>query len=213
MIFPDVPVSGSYRLIYLVYNTFYNLLSQDDQVRCFENVARHLTDDGEFLVEAAVLGFAYHLDDQYVDAEVVERNKVTLDVGRYDPVTQLLDECHVTLTPAGIRIVPIVTRFVWPSELDLMARLAGLRLHARWGGWQHEPFDAHSARHVSAETVRRVALAWLAEHSRVSSGIVAVLTGMAQPNVSTTLGALAANVEGLARGEGRGRAAHFVAKD
>ncbi|MGI8577469.1 MAG: class I SAM-dependent DNA methyltransferase [Nocardioidaceae bacterium] len=146
----DVPVSGSYRLIYLVYNTLYNLLTQDDQVRCFENVARHLSDDGVFLVEAAVPGSVYRLrDDQYVDAEAVEVDKVTLDVGRYDRVTQLHDECHVTLTRDGIRLSPIVTRFVWPSEMDLMARIAGLHLQARWGGWQREPFDARSVRHVS----------------------------------------------------------------
>lgn len=145
----DVPVSGKYRLIYLVFNTLYNLLTQDEQVRCFQNVARHLTDDGRFLVESAVPGALYRLDDSYVDAEAVELGKVTLDVGRYDRVSQLLDECHVTLTPSGIRIDPIVTRFVWPSEMDLMARIAGLRLHSRWAGWQREPFDARSLRHVS----------------------------------------------------------------
>lgn len=146
----DVPVSGSYRLIYIVFNTLFNLLTQDDQVRCFENVARHLTDDGRFLVEAAVPTSMHRLrNDQYVDAEAVELDRVTLDVARYDPVTQLLDECHVTLTPEGVRFMPIVTRFVWPSEMDLMARLAGLRLHGRWAGWQREPFDARSVRHVS----------------------------------------------------------------
>lgn len=146
----EVAVSDSYRLIFLVFNTLYNLLTQDEQVRCFENVARHLTDDGVFLVEAAVPDFLYRLrDHQYVDAEAVELGKVTLDVGRYDPVTQLLDESHVTLSSKGIRLAPIVTRFIWPSEMDLMARIAGLRLHARWAGWNGEPFDARSARHVS----------------------------------------------------------------
>jgi SAM-dependent methyltransferase len=146
----DVPVSGSYQLVYLIYNTLYNLLTQDDQVRCFENVARHLTGDGLFLVEAAVPNYLYRLrDDQYVDAEALEPRTVTLDVGRYDPVSQLLDECHVTMGRDGIRVAPIVTRFVWPSEMDLMARVAGLRLHARWGGWERETFDARSVRHVS----------------------------------------------------------------
>ncbi|MDQ4038549.1 MAG: class I SAM-dependent methyltransferase [Actinomycetota bacterium] len=146
----EVPVSGNYRLIYLVYNTLFNLLTQDDQVRCFVNVASHLTDDGVFLVEAATPDSMYALrDDQYVDAETVGTDSVTLDVGRYDRATQLLDECHVTLTRQGIRLEPIVTRFVWPSEMDLMARIAGLRLHARWSGWQHEPFDSRSVRHVS----------------------------------------------------------------
>lgn len=146
----DVPVSGTYRLIYLVCNTLPNLLTQDEQVRCFENVARHLSEDGVFVVEAQVPDSMYRLrDDQYVDAETVSLRGVTLDVGRYDRVTQLLDECHVTMTAAGIRISPIVTRFVWPSEMDLMARIAGLRLHERWGGWQRQPFEARSTSHVS----------------------------------------------------------------
>jgi SAM-dependent methyltransferase len=146
----DVDVSGSYRLIYVVYNTLHNLLTQDDQVRCVENVARHLTEDGVFLVEALVPTALYRLrHGQYVDAEAIDVDTVTLDVGRFDPVTQLLDESHVTLSGAGVRITPIVTRQIWPSELDLMARIAGLRLHHRWSGWNSEPFDEHSLRHVS----------------------------------------------------------------
>jgi hypothetical protein len=146
----EVAVSGRYSLIYLVYNTLFNLLTQDDQVRCFVNVARHLTDGGAFLVEAATPAWLYRLrDGQYVDAEAVEVDRVGLDVGRYDEVTQLLDESHVTFTADGIRLSPIVTRFVWPSEMDLMARLAGLRLDARWSGWLEEPFTADSRRHVS----------------------------------------------------------------
>ena len=145
----EVGLGRRYGLVYLVFNTFYNLLTQDDQVRGFENAARHLEEDGVFLVEAAMPGPSYRHERQYVDAEAVEVDKVVLDVGRYDPVTQLLDECHVSLAPDGIRLSPIVTRFAWPSEMDLMARLAGLRLHARWGGWQREPFTAQSRRHVS----------------------------------------------------------------
>jgi len=146
----DVAVVGNYRLIYLVYNTLFNLLTQDDQVRCFENVASHLTDDGVFLVEAATPGSNHDLrDHQYVDAEAVGTDEVTLDVGRYDRVGQILEECHVTLSPTGIRLGPIVTRYVWPSEMDLMARIAALRLHSRWAGWNHEPFDSRSVRHVS----------------------------------------------------------------
>jgi len=145
----DVQVSGSYRLIFVVFNTLYNLLTQADQVRCFENVARHLTDDGVFLVEAALPDSLYRLrDNQYVDAEAIDVDQVSLDVGRYDPVTQLLDESHVRLSSRGIRVSPIVTRYIWPSEMDLMARIAGLRLQARWSGWNGELFDARSTRHV-----------------------------------------------------------------
>jgi len=148
--FAEVPVPGSYPLIYLVFNTLFNLLTQDDQVRCFENVAAHLTDDGSFVVEAFVPDFLYRLrDNQYVDAEAVGVSEVWLDVGRHDPVAQRLDETHVALTGNGVRLYPIVCRYAWPSELDLMARIAGLRLKERWGGWSNEPFTASSSLHVS----------------------------------------------------------------
>jgi SAM-dependent methyltransferase len=148
--FADVPVTDEYPLIYLVFNTLFNLLTQDDQVRCFENAASHLTDDGSFVVEAFVPTFLYRLrNDQYVDAEDIQRSKVWLDVGRHDAATQRLDETHVMLSAEGVRLYPIVTRYAWPSELDLMARLAGLRLKERWGGWCEEPFTSDSSLHVS----------------------------------------------------------------
>lgn len=148
--FADVPVEGTYGLVYLVYNTLFNLLTQDDQVRCFVNVAAHLAGGGVFVVEAFTPSWLHRLrDDQYVDAEAVGAGEVTFDVGRHDPVAQLLDESHVTLTARGIRLAPIVCRYAWPSELDLMARIAGLRLRERWGGWSGEPFEAGSRRHVS----------------------------------------------------------------
>ncbi len=148
--FAAVPVSGAYRLIYVVFNTLFNLLTQDDQVRCFENVAAHLSAEGAFVVEAFVPAFLHRLrDDQYVDAEAVGVDQVRLDVGRHDPVLQRLDESHVTLSRDGMRLNPIVTRYAWPSELDLMARIAGLRLKQRWGGWNREPYTAASSLHVS----------------------------------------------------------------
>jgi SAM-dependent methyltransferase len=141
--FADVPVPGTYRLIYVVYNTLHNLLTQDDQVRCFEKVAAHLTDDGSFVVEAGVPNFLYRLrGDQYVDAETVRVDEVWLDIGRHDPVSQRHDETHVRLTKEGVQLFPIVQRYAWPSELDLMARIAGLRLKERWDGWDREPFTS-----------------------------------------------------------------------
>jgi hypothetical protein len=88
-------------------------------------------------------------DDQYVDAEFVGIDEVRLDVTRHDPVTQRQIESHVHLSPEGVPLYPIVTRYAWPSELDLMARIADLRLKDRWGGWNGEPFISTSARHVS----------------------------------------------------------------
>ncbi len=149
--FADVPVEGSYRLIYLVFNTLFNLLTQDDQVRCFQNVATHLTEDGVFVIEAFTPHYLVRLrDDQYVDAESIGVKEVWLDVGRHDPVKQLLIESHVGFSAAGgVRVNPIVCRYAWPSELDLMARIAGLRLRERWGGWEREPFTGASRSHVS----------------------------------------------------------------
>lgn len=148
--FADVPVQGSYRLIYVVFNTLFNLLTQDDQVRCFEHVAAHLTDDGSFVVEAATPNDLLRLrNNQYVDAEALAVDEVRLDVGRFDAVTQRLEESHVVLSSEGVRVHPIVTRYAWPSELDLMARIAGLRLKERWGGWNREPFTSASNNHVS----------------------------------------------------------------
>jgi len=141
--FADVPVEGTYRLIYVVFNTLFNLLTQDDQVRCFENVAAHLTDDGSFVVEAGVPNDFYCLrNNQHVDAESIGVDQVRLDVARHDPVTQRLEENHVSLSRDGIRLNPIVMRYAWPSELDLMARMAGLRLKERWDGWDRQPFTS-----------------------------------------------------------------------
>lgn len=139
--FADVPVEGSFRLIYVVFNTLSNLPTQEDQVRCFENVAAHLAGDGSFVVEAFHPGYLHRLrDHQYVDAEAVEVDRVRLDVARHDPTQQLLVKNHVSISGTGVRLDPIVLRYTWPAELDLMARIAGLRLKERWDGWNREPF-------------------------------------------------------------------------
>lgn len=139
-----------YPLVYLVYNTIFNLLTADDQIRCFENAARHLSADGRFVVETA-LPHAWIEPGRpdYVHAEYVGTTEVGLDVARYDPVTQLLEENHIRFTPAGILMNPIVTRLITPGEMDLMARIAGLRLVERFANWQRTPFDIHSTAHVS----------------------------------------------------------------
>jgi SAM-dependent methyltransferase len=148
--FADVPVQGTYQLIFVVFNTLFNLLTQDAQVRCFENVAAHLTTDGSFVVEAFVPASFYRLrDNQYVDMEAIAVDHIRLDVARHDSVRQLLEESHVSLSSGGVRVNPIVTRYAWPSELDLMARVAGMRLKDRWAGWNREPFTSASTNHVS----------------------------------------------------------------
>jgi SAM-dependent methyltransferase len=147
----SIATTGSqYGLVYLVFNTIFNLLTADDQIRCFENAARHLAADGRFVVEAAVphAWIAAGKSD-YVHAEHVGTNTVVLDVARYDPVTQLLAENHVRLTERGITMVPIVCRLITPGEMDLMARIAGMRLIERFATWQRTVFDAHSHAHIS----------------------------------------------------------------
>ena len=144
-----VTTGRTYGLVYLVYNTIGNLLTQDDQVRCFENAARHLTDDGVFVLECRVPSAPSRPGHHFVDAERVAADHVVLDVCRYDPVTQVLDENHVRIGADGVALSPISLRLAHPPEFDLMARIAGLRLRERWGGWNGEPYDATSWRHVS----------------------------------------------------------------
>ncbi len=144
----DAPGSG-YGLVLLVYNTIYNLLTQDDQVACFANAARHLSDDGLFVIEAGLPDVWLKGRRSFVDVEYVAAGSVSLDVNRYDPVTQLLEENHVSLSADGIRLGPIACRLAPPAELDLMARLARLRLLERHGDWRRTPFTADSLLHVS----------------------------------------------------------------
>jgi len=144
-----VTTGRAYGLVYLVYNTIGNLLTQDDQVRCFQNAARHLDADGVFVLECRVPTAPARPGRQYVDAGHVTVDEVMLNVGRYNPVTQVLDESHVYIGADGIVLRPVSLRLACPPEFDLMARIAGLRLRERWGGWNGEPYTAASERHVS----------------------------------------------------------------
>ncbi len=120
-----VAVPDRYRLIFVAWNSLFNLLTQEDQLRCFENVAAHLTDDGCFVVE------------------------VRIGVLRHDPSTQTLEQSHISLSSDGVSLNPVVQRYAWPSELDLMGRIAGLRLRERWADWEERPFNSSSEAHVS----------------------------------------------------------------
>ncbi|MGB8860276.1 MAG: class I SAM-dependent methyltransferase [Ilumatobacteraceae bacterium] len=150
-----VALGRRYGLVYLVYNTIFNLLTADDQIRCFENAARHLDDGGCFVVETAVPS-AWITPDrpEYVQAERVGLHEVLLDIARYDPVSQLLEESHVRLATTGISMTPIVCRLITPGEMDLMARIAGLRLVDRFANWGREAFGADSRAHVSVYRAR-----------------------------------------------------------
>jgi SAM-dependent methyltransferase len=144
-----VGTGRSYGLVYLVFNTIGNLLTQDDQVRCFENAARHLAGDGVFVLECRVPTAPAQPGHQFIEVEQLELDHVELGVSRYDPLTQILDVNHVHLGADRLAFNPIRLRLAYPPEFDLMARIAGLRLRDRWGGWNGEPFTAASWRHVS----------------------------------------------------------------
>ncbi len=148
--FADVAVDGSYRLIFIVWNSFFNLLAQEDQLRCFANVAAHLTDDGLFLVEGYDPGEFHRDRHEQFKVEDVRGEQVRIGVLKHDPTRQIIEQNHVTLSVSdGVTMNPVAQRYVWPSELDLMARLAGLELKHRWSGWQREPVTADSTRYVS----------------------------------------------------------------
>lgn len=147
--FADVAVAGTFSLVFVISNTFYMLTSQEEQIRCFKNVAAHLDESGAFVVHAFVPDTAKFADGEHVRASLPDLDSVRLDVSIHDAVNQVLDFRHLRLTEEGIRMYPGRLRYVWPSELDLMAQLAGLKLRARWADWQRSPFTAQSRAHVS----------------------------------------------------------------
>lgn len=148
--FTDVAVKGHFQLIYVVWNTFFNIASQEKQVCCFKNVATHLAQGGCFVIEAFVPSFLYKLsDNQYVRAEGIEIDSVKLDVLQHDPAIQTLKENHVSLTKSGVSFSPVIQRYAWPCELDLMANMAGLTLRDRFGDWKREPYSGNSDSHIS----------------------------------------------------------------
>jgi SAM-dependent methyltransferase len=147
--FADVNVDGRFSLIFIAFNTLFGLLTQEDQLRCFANAAAHLADGGVFVVEAFVPDLGRFDRGQRVNVNFVEPDRVMIDASRHYPAEQRVDSSHVVITESGQRLYPVSIRYSFPAELDLMARLAGLELSDRWGGWRRQPFDAGSPRHVS----------------------------------------------------------------
>ena len=145
--FATTRVEGTFSLAYVVFNTIMNLTTQDAQVSCFENVAAHLEPGGGFVVEVGVPGLQRLAPGQRIQDFEVDETSWGLD--EYDVVTQRLKSHYLTFEAGGVRHSATPFRYVWPSELDLMARIAGMSLSERWGGWNGEPFTAESGKHVS----------------------------------------------------------------
>jgi hypothetical protein len=138
-------VEGSFPLVYVVFNTFYSLLTQDAQVRCFQAVADHLAPGGAFVIEAFVPDPTLHPGGQSMRARHLGLDQVRFDMALHDPVAQRVDFQNVLLAEDGIRFYPGTIRYAWPAELDLMARLTGMALRERWGGWRREPYTGSTA--------------------------------------------------------------------
>jgi Methyltransferase domain len=147
--FADVSVDGRFALVYVVFNTFFALPSQEAQVRCFRNVAAHLTDSGCFVIEAFVPDVTRFTRGQSNLATRVTADRVELDMSEHHPATQRVLSQKVILRDGSIRLYPVQIRYAWPAELDLMAQLAGLRLRERWSSWRREPFTSESQKHIS----------------------------------------------------------------
>jgi SAM-dependent methyltransferase len=147
--FADVGVPGKFDLIYLVFNTIFALTTQEAQLRLFRNVGDHLTDQGLFVVEAFVpdvTRFRRHQNTEVVDVGV---DHVHLSYSRHDPSSQTIKSQQLVVTEEGTKFVPVQLRYIWPSEMDLMAKLGGMDLRERYASWKRDHFTSDSTAHIS----------------------------------------------------------------
>ena len=145
--FATTTVDGRFSVAYLVFNTINNLTSQDEQVACFQNVAAHLEPGGCFVIEVGVPALQRLPPGETVRAFAVSPDRLGFD--EYDVVSQGLISHHYSVVDGELEVSSVPFRYVWPAELDLMARLAGMTLRERWSGWAREPFTSDSTSHVS----------------------------------------------------------------
>ena len=145
--FATTRVDGTFALAYLVFNTIMNLTTQDEQVRCFQNVGAHLEPGGCFVIEVVVPDLQRLPPGETVRPFTVGPTRLGFD--EYDVVAQGLVSHHYAITDGRAEVFSMPFRYVWPAELDLMARMAGMTLRERWGGWRREPFTSESTTHVS----------------------------------------------------------------
>lgn len=139
--------AGSFTVVFLVFNTIMNLTTQQEQVACFANAARHLAPGGVFVIEVLVPGLRRLPPGETF--QVFDAGPDHWGLDEIDPATQHLISHHLVRVEGRFEHSAIPFRYVWPAELDLMAAMAGMTLRERWGGWSGEPFTGESARHVS----------------------------------------------------------------
>jgi SAM-dependent methyltransferase len=146
--FATTRLDAQFSLVYLVFNTIMNVTTQEQQVACFENAAAHLVPGGCFVIEVAVPDLQrlppgetfrpFHVSDRGIGVDEYDLPRQGLVSHQYVAVDGVFEQSSVPF------------RYVWPSELDLMARLGGMRLRERWGDWNRAPFTSHSRKHVSS---------------------------------------------------------------
>jgi SAM-dependent methyltransferase len=148
----EVPVDGTFPLVYVVFNSLFVISTQERQVRCFQNVADHLELGGTFLVECFVPDVK-RFDSQNTRmavSEIGDDGSYAHEVAIHDPVHQEVMSLHIRTDADGAsRVLPVTIRYAWPAELDLMARLAGLELEARWAWYDKREFTETSTASVS----------------------------------------------------------------
>ena len=147
--FADFSLDERFALAYIAFNTFFAPVTQEEQIRCMETVARHLSPGGRFVIEAFVPDLARFVSNQTVRVVGLESSEVRIDASLLDVTDQRITSQHIVLTERGTRLYPVTLRYVWPSEMDLMARIAGLRLEQRWADWERTPFARDSTKHIS----------------------------------------------------------------
>ena len=145
----ELPVEGHFGLVYVVFNTLFGLPSQAAQVACFKRVAAVLEPGGFFCLECFVPDLCRFQDGRSLRTVRAGSDDVRIDASVHDPVNQRVTSSIVRLATEGISVRPVRLRYAWPAELDLMAQLAGLRLHRRWSDWQARPFVAGSTSHIT----------------------------------------------------------------
>ena len=146
--FATTRVEGTFSLAYVVFNTIMNLTTQDAQVACFENVAAHLEPRGSFVIEVGLPRLQLLPPGERIHV-FSYTSPTRFGFDEYDLVNQGLVSHHYAERDGTFGAWSIPFRYVWPAELDLMARLAGMTLRERWSGWKREPFTAESTKHVS----------------------------------------------------------------
>jgi SAM-dependent methyltransferase len=145
----EVRMDGEFDLVYLLFNTIFNLTTQEAQVRCFQNAARHLSPNGLFIIETVVPDFSEYVDGQRMKGSWATMDAARFEIAIHDPIAQTVAFQRIVISEEGTQMTPHFMRYAWPAELDLMAQLAGLERRERWAWWDRSPFTADSKSHVT----------------------------------------------------------------